>query len=337
MSCGLGAVILLFIMVKHNVDNSVLETELLNADVLRLESQRDSLRRAVAQIQSRAGQRAVNLRAVSNEIARIEKAIKAAEAEGRQFDKSKSSLEQRISKMPPQKTNDVIESKRGGEENYLMGLKVEGPKIAILLDSSASMTDEKLIDIIRRKNGDEKMKKRGPKWKRSKEIVKWLLARTPKSSKIQVHTFSDVTKPLGGPGWKQGRNAVSLKKILSELEAVVPTGPTNLQKGLNAVSSQLPTNIYLVTDGLPTEGQSNYSALNPFSSCNSLLGNSKTISGECRVKLFRQTISESAPKYGAVVNVVLLPIEGDPEASPELWAWTASTGGLLISPAPSWP
>jgi hypothetical protein len=40
---------------------------------------------------------------------------------------------------------------------------------------------------------------------------------------------------------------------------------------------------------------------------------------------------------GVKVNVILLPIEGDPQASPEFWNWTASTGGLLISPAESWP
>jgi len=34
---------------------------------------------------------------------------------------------------------------------------------------------------------------------------------------------------------------------------------------------------------------------------------------------------------------VLLPIEGDPQASHEFWKWTAATDGILISPATSWP
>ncbi len=337
MSCGLGAVILLFMLVKHNVDNTVLETELLDADAVRLESNRDSVRQEILRIQSLTRQRAMELQVVSQEIELLNKSLKTVDKEGDRLSKHKSEIEKRISKLPPLKTTDVVDSKRGGEENYLMGLRVEGGKIAILLDSSASMTDEKLIDILRRKSSSERVKKNGPKWKRSKAIVKWLLARVPQSSRVQVSTYSNVTKALGGPGWKRGRDPKSLSKILNDLEKVIPVGSTNLQLGLAAISSQTPTNIYLITDGLPTQGQSNYGALNPFASCNSLLGKSTTISGECRVKLFRQSIAESAPKYGAVVNVILLPLEGDSEASPEYWVWTAGTGGLLISPALSWP
>jgi len=95
--------------------------------------------------------------------------------------------------------------------------------------------------------------------------------------------------------------------------------------------------MYVVTDGLPTAGQSRYASLNPFASCRSLLGKSSNISGDCRVKLFRQSVNESSPKSGVTINVILLPIEGDPQAAPEYWAWSASTGGLLISPALSWP
>jgi len=33
----------------------------------------------------------------------------------------------------------------------------------------------------------------------------------------------------------------------------------------------------------------------------------------------------------------LLPLEGDPQAAPELSKWVLSTGGALISPAATWP
>ena len=50
---------------------------------------------------------------------------------------------------------------QGGEEDYLLGLKVEGRRIAILIDRSASMTDERLIDIIRRKVRTDAEKRAG--------------------------------------------------------------------------------------------------------------------------------------------------------------------------------
>ena len=92
----------------------------------------------------------------------------------------------------------------------------------------------------------------------------------------------------------------------------------------------------MITDGLPTKGESQYRSLNPFSSCSSLTGNAQTISGECRVKLFQQTINESG-KRGVQVDVILLPLEGDPDAVNQYWIWAATTGGLLISPASNWP
>jgi len=138
-------------------------------------------------------------------------------------------------------------------------------------------------------------------------------------------------------GWFSSRNPDRMRRLYSDLDQLVPTGATNLQLGLQKAASLAPTNLYLVTDGLPTAGQSNYSSLNPFAACSSLLGKSTHISGVCRMKLFRQTIAESAPARGVTVNVILLPIEGDPQAAPAYWAWAASTGGLLLSPAVSWP
>ncbi len=43
MSCGLGAIVLVFMLVKHNVENSVLETDLLKKDLQRLEEKRKNL------------------------------------------------------------------------------------------------------------------------------------------------------------------------------------------------------------------------------------------------------------------------------------------------------
>ena len=66
------------------------------------------------------------------------------------------------------------------------------------------------------------------------------------------------------------------------------------------------------------------------------IGNSNTISGACRVKLFKQTIIETA-QPNVQVDVILLPLEGDPDAINQYWQWTAATGGLVISPANNWP
>ncbi len=337
MASGLGAIILVLIIVKQDVDKSLPETDLLQADLARLEQQQTGLRKSASDLNQNALDEITEIAKVQAKITSLKTEMSKKSQVISQKKSALSSVKETIKNAPKAKKDDVVQNDVAGEENYIMGLKIEGRRIVFLIDSSASMTDEKLIDIIRRKNTTDAEKKRGPKWQRTKRIVRWLLARAPKSSQLAVVTYNKSVKILGGVDWFSSHDATAIGRIYSEFDKLVPTGSTNLQRGLQKAKGLKPTDIYLVTDGLPTDGQSRYAGLNPFAACGSLLGRSNNISGECRVKLFRQTISESAPGRGTKINVVLLPIEGDPQAAPQYWAWTAATGGLLISPAMSWP
>jgi len=337
MACGLGAIILVFMIIKHNVDQPATETNLLQSDLAELQQQQTTLNQSISVLDADALN---EMKRISSNQA-IVSALKQQSAKKSDLLRRKnielSAVKNTIKNAPKAKKEDVVKNDRGGEETYIMGIRVEGRKIVFLVDSSASMTDEKLIQIIRRKNSSEREKKRGPKWQRTKRIMRWLLARTPKSSQVSVVAYNKTARVLGGSGWHSGGDGNSIKKIYSAMDKLVPSGSTNLQLGLQKAAALRPTDMYVVTDGLPTAGQSRYASLNPFAACSSLLGKSSNISGDCRVKLFRQSVSESSPKGGVKINVILLPIEGDPQAAPEYWAWSASTGGLLISPALSWP
>ncbi|MCK5778793.1 MAG: VWA domain-containing protein [Rhodospirillales bacterium] len=336
MSCGLGAIILVFMLVKHNVDNSVLETELLTADLKRLLAQQEELR---SQVQATDDQKATverQIASVSSDIEQVRTALEKLKRQAAVQQSKKSQLEEQIKKIEVPKTPDVVEIPKKGEQEYLIGLRVEGPKIGILVDTSSSMTDQRLIDIIRRKNGSDASKIAGPKWQRTREIVKWLLARVPSTSQVAVIAFNRSATSLGAATWVSGGDANGIGAIVAQLDRVVPTGATNLQAGLEAMAKIGASNLYLVTDGLPTLGDSSYKSLNPFASCSALWGASSTISGECRAKLFRHTVT-NARLGGAIVNTILLPVEGDPEAANEFWLWTSATKGLLISPAAGWP
>jgi len=336
MASGLGAIILVLIIVKQDVGKASPEANLLQTDLARLEEVDARLKKSLADLNQGAMGEMRGIASIQTKIATLKAEVsKVSDMVSRQ-QVALSSVRNTIKNTPIAKTDDIVANDKGGEENYMIGLKIEGRKILFLIDSSASMTDEKLITIIRRKNTSDAEKKKGPKWQRTKRIVRWLLARAPKSSRVAVVAYNRKVSVLGG-GWLNSRNPNAIGRLYSDLDKLVPTGSTNLQLGLQKAVTLAPTNIYLVTDGLPTEGQSRYASLNPFAACSSLLGKSTNISGACRIKLFRQTILESAPAKSVRVNVVLLPIEGDPQAAPAYWTWTASTGGLLISPAASWP
>ena len=219
--------------------------------------------------------------------------------------KTKKDLEYELKKITVSDSDDVVEQLLIKEEDYLIGLRVEGRKIVILLDRSASMTDDILIDVIRRKSDSDNQKQLGPKWIRAKKIVRWLLARLPSDSEFVLVGFNNEANEVGARGWSLAKDEDAINSSLKELEKIVPTGATNLQEGLSKLSRLEPTNIYLITDGLPTEGSSNYYLLNLFNGCSSLIGKSKVITGECRVKLFRDSISK-VNLGSSIVNVILL-------------------------------
>ncbi|WP_417511203.1 VWA domain-containing protein [Methylophaga sp.] len=335
MSCGLGAVILVFMLVKQNIESSPSETENLKKDISSLEQARDEAQKGLDELSAQLKKGNIDLSALSQSLQQQRAALDNKNSEVQTAQSNLDQLKKSITEIKVPKKEDLVETQQVNEENYLLGLKMEGKKIAVLVDVSTSMTNEKLLDIIRTKSSSDQTKISAAKWQRTKRVVAWLLARAPKNSQIAVIAFSEQANQLGGTGWMSASGA-SVSSIMSSLNQVVPTGATNLQQGLVTVNKLSPTDIYVITDGLPTKGDSNYKSLNPFSGCSSLTSNAKTISGECRKRLFRQTINESGLTQ-AKKNVILLPLEGDPEAAYEYWAWASSSDGLLISPASNWP
>lgn len=340
MSCGLGAIILVFMLVKFNSGNaSSVEKSRIQEEILEITEQEVSLKKLLLTTQGLNDERSGNIDALRLQIKKINDTLEKIKSINKSKQLELSSLEKKLKETPVQGSNDFAQDKHVGEEEYLLGLKVEGSHIGFLLDSSASMTAEKLIQIIRLKSSPDRLKQKGAKWLRSKKVMRWLIARLPSSAKASVVAFNHKARFMGDSPWFSGNNSSEIEKVYSSIDKIVPTGATNLQKGLEKIKSLSPsiTDLYIITDGLPTAGTSNYASLNPFSQCSSLLGKSSNISGDCRKQLFGQSVIDANLNPSVKVNVILLPLEGDPEAAPAFWEWTSYTGGLLISPAPSWP
>ena len=339
MACGLGAVILLFVLLKYDIGQREFEDDTLAGELAGLQERERQLNEKTKVVDQRSREEEKLRRELSDEILKFTKKLEAIDRNLSSQKHKNQALKKAIETTPIKKPADVVQDPSLGEEDYVLGLKVEGARIAILIDHSASMTDVKLVDIISRKTRSDAIKKKGPKWVRTKKIVRWLLARLPDQAAVAVIVFNDQVRTLGPAQWVGGKDAKALEKIFSDLETLVPVGPTNLQEGLEHLNKLNPrsTDLYLITDGLPTMGNSNYGGLVSFFKCSSLLGKSTNISGECRKELFRKTLKDSGPGSGVTANIILLPIEGDPEAAPEYWHWSATTGGLLIAPAEGWP
>jgi len=330
MACGLGAVILIFLIIKHNVDRGSVEADTLVQQLQSLERDVNLLR---TQVQSATELNSQEQR-LGDDLAQqrtsAEIALAAIDARLTSQEQLNAQLRESIDQTAEQQAADLIESPASGEERYLLGLKVEGPRVAILLDHSGSMTNEKLIDVFQTKVGSPEQRRGSPKWGRAKRAARWLLNRVPSTSEAVVVGFSESATFVGDPGWQQPHHPDALQNTLMQVEQLVPAGGTNLQGALTLVDglSPKPSHIYLITDGLPTQvnGRGRRCARGP------------TITPQCRLGLFDDmTQSARGLLSSARLNVVLLPLEGDWAAADAYWKLAVATGGLMISPAPSWP
>ena len=75
MSCGLGAVVLVFMLVKHDAVTSTSETDLLAKEVQQLELTQEELDQTLAQLQVIAHSRADTTAQLRNRLAQLEQSL----------------------------------------------------------------------------------------------------------------------------------------------------------------------------------------------------------------------------------------------------------------------
>ena len=214
-----------------------------------------------------------------------------------------------------------------GDRQYLTGLKLGGERVLILVDVSASMMDETVVNVIRLRNMPEVRRMAAAKWRRAVATVDWLTSQIPAKSKFQVYGYNTQARPLVADSagkWLDGGDARALSDALAALRRTVPQDGTSLENALAVIGtlSPRPDNVILITDGLPTQGASPPLV-------------KKTIDGEDRLKLFEKALAKLPS--GIPVNVILLPMEGDPMAPSAYWTLARRTRGSFLSPARDWP
>ena len=222
--------------------------------------------------------------------------------------------------------NDSRQFTGTGNRQYLTGLKLGGQRILVLIDASASMLDERVVNIIRRRNMPAENRRNAEKWQRAVATVDWLSTQFPQRSQYQIYSFNtDIKAAVTNTeqSWLNVSDAAELEQGLLNLRRLAPEGGTSLERVFQSIKalSPRPDNIYLITDGLPTQGLT--------------APKQNTVSGPERVKLFNRAL-EQLPS-GIPVNVILAPMEGDPMAAAAFWQLAQITKGSLISPSKDWP
>lgn len=345
--CGLGAVILLFVIVnarsaahrnqvtaamQAEVDRTAREVldgrkklvdlrntmEMVDQQIARTEGQSQ---RIIPQLRQREAELARDQEdnlARRQHVAKLKADLRAADEGRRRLEGGGARVDERgaqVRSFPGQ-----------GDRLYLTDLKVGGRHILILLDTSASMLDETIVGVIRRRNLAEAQRRQAPKWQRALATVEWLTAQLPPESRYQVLTFNEQAQallPNTAGQWLPVSDSRQLDSALQHLRRLVPTNGTSLIKALQAAArlTPPPDNIFLLTDGLPTRGA----------------GTSwrSKVSGAKRLSLFDEALAQRPS--GVPINVILFPLEGDPDAASAYWRMAVMSQGSFFCPSADWP
>ena len=344
--CGFGAIVLLFLILSHNSIAQRREaTEALQQQVDALEQQVLSGRQQAAALESgieQAGQRRERLLSESKalseriagrryDLARLETDSVAREAHVNRLKADLKSRDEELKRLEGGAAQQAEEGDRlrafpgEGDRQYLSGLKVGGERILILLDASASMLAERIVDIVRLRNLPEAEQRQASKWRRALSTVDWIATQIPARSRFQIYTFNERAQPVQGApaGWLDAGDPAVLNGAVDATKKIIPRGGTSLYHALDAIRrmNPRPDNVFLVTDGLPTIDRER--------------GARYTVPGEQRLRFFDSALAALDKRIP--VNVILLPIEGDPMATAAYWRLAQATRGSLLSPAEDWP
>ena len=343
ISCGFGAIVLFYtIMASQAGMQRTNERMTLMANASRLERDVEEgtrhlaeLRNAMESTEDKTVQAAglsrevlERLKITEEELSKYENDTVARRASIERLKADLKQLEEgtrRLKERAPPVTTPV---KVVDDEQQLVTLKIDGSRVLVLVDASASMLDETLVNIIRLRNMPPARRISSAKWQQAVNTVEWVTARLKLSTSFQIYAFDTAARPVvenTAGRWLNVREAGQVEAAVQALRRTAPTGGSSIQNAFAVIGTldPAPDSVILITDGLPTQGDKP-----------PLMRTLVTM--EQREDLMQQAV-KSLPPSPPPISIVLLPMEGDPSAPIYYWRLARSTGGGFLSPAKDWP
>ena len=346
MSCGFGAVILFFMIINSRSDINSDQSKALQAETDKLEIEVLEGRKNLALARTSIQKLETEEVEAKDQISIIKALIAELQAELAKYDNDTlakieaieklqsdiKSLEEEVKRLQAMKRDEAalgqqVRSFKGdGDRQYLTGLKLGGERTLILVDRSASMLHETIVNILRRKNLPESQQLLSRKWRQVVASVDWLTAQFKPDSEYQVYMFNNVSQPVikGTEGlWLKSDDADQLDEVVRTLRRTVPKNGTNMYAAFEIIKNMKPRpdNVILLVDSMPT--------MDAATSSKTVIG-----AGE-RLNLF--TAATQLIPSGIPINIMLYPMEGDARASVSFWALALKSRGSFITVSHDWP
>ena len=334
MACGFGAVTLLFLILRHNATEIQTpdvrlsaEVNMLLMDIRQADAEKTLLLNSLEQIDLEL----VKAQGLSDRVLTdLQETEKSIQSDPNEMDKLRlqvEKLEDETAQMEEVEFGDRVREFVGdGNRQYLTGLKLGGERVLILVDGSASMLADTVVNALRRRNMDDDQKQQSVKWQWTMRTVEWLLAQLPPSSRYQVYIFNAEATPVSPDTdgiWLDAADSLALETSVRDLSNHVPNSGTSLVNAFSVLADfdDQPDNIFLLTDGLPTMSET--------------APKKYMVTGGQRRKHFNVALTKIPA--GISVNTILFPMEGDPEAAALYWQLALDTEGAFIAPSRDWP
>ncbi|MGB1807662.1 MAG: VWA domain-containing protein, partial [Porticoccaceae bacterium] len=268
MACGFGAVTLLFLILRHNATEVITpdirisaEVDMLQMDIRDAEQEKVQLLNSLEKIQLQLVEAQGLSKRVITDLEEQEKSIQNDPNDLDKLRRQVEQLEDETAQMEEIEFGDKVREFQGdGNRQYLTGLKLGGERVLILVDGSASMLADTVVNAVRRRNMDDEQKKQSPKWQWTLRTLEWLLAQLPPSSRFQVYIFNtDIQTAVAGTEgeWLDAADDLALENAVSGIREYSPGAGTSLINAFGAIADfeDRPDNVFLLTDGLPTQGK----------------------------------------------------------------------------------
>lgn len=345
MSCGFGAVVLIFLIINHATRE---ETKVVNQDLLaeirlldyqvqngeqdlfELREELEALLRRVSDSDQQLIDTETSIEEYEENLAKLNEnslaSIESLEELKSDIETREEELERLRAQEAASEGNQIRTVTGEGDRQYLTGMKVGGKNVLIALDMSASMLDDDIVNVLRRRNMDDERKRMAPKWQRAVRTVEWVTAQLPLDASFQIYGFNEEVSSLleaGTGNWVELGDGRELDRGLTALREAIPEKGTSLINLIDSINelSPPPDNVYLIIDSLPTQGK------RP--------PRRATVSGRERLDHFRDAVNEMPAQVP--VNVIMFPMEGDPLAAAAYWNLARTSGGSFLSPSHDWP
>ncbi len=355
MSCGFGAVVLVFLIMNHAIENEEQElnqdlrseVDLVEMDVadgqaglVQLKNTLDEIDVDIVEARGRADRILEEKDRYRALIRELEAQETATDPDVEKLRADIQSLQTRVDALKKSAEETSGTSARAvagqGQGVYPSGLRLVGKNIAILFDTSTSMLAPDIANIKLMQAqlaayppgtaaGNRVLAGSG-KWQQARRTIDWLTSQLPIVASYQVITFSGEAQfaVAGTEGeWLEVADQASIEKLDAARARVTPGGGTSLVKAFNLAITlrPLPDNIVLITDALPSQGDGAQFT--------------RPVTSKTRVDLFNAAVAKLPP--GIPVNTFLFPMEGDPLAPSLYWNLANMSNGSFIVPSGAWP